>query len=92
MIKFHNSFSTTYHDSKEVLWTVYSERKLHSCLTLKFFQNPFNKDKSVGLYKIPRTKKDLKFAPAACRVRKAKLYIYHSSKIAKVGPRFDEIP
>ena len=33
----------------ELLWTVYSEEKLQSCLKLRNFQNPFNKDKSVGL-------------------------------------------
>ena len=30
-------------------WTVYSEEKLQSCVELRKFQNPFNKDKSVGL-------------------------------------------
>ena len=38
----------------ELLWTVYSERKLKSCLKLRNFQNPFNKDKSVGLQKRPK--------------------------------------
>ena len=33
----------------ELLWMVYSEGKLQSCLKLRNFQNPFNKDKSVGL-------------------------------------------
>ena len=33
----------------ELLWTVYSEGKLKSRLKLRNFQNPFNKDKSVGL-------------------------------------------
>ena len=33
----------------ELLWTVYSEGKLQSCLKLRNFQNSFNKDKSVGL-------------------------------------------
>ena len=32
----------------KLLWTVYSEGKLQSCLKLRN-QNPFNKDKSVGL-------------------------------------------
>ena len=32
----------------ELLWMVYSEGKLQSCLELRNFQNPFNKDKSVG--------------------------------------------
>jgi hypothetical protein len=31
----------------KLLYTVYSEGK--SCLRLRNFQNPFNKDKSVGL-------------------------------------------
>ena len=33
----------------KLLWTVYSEGKLQSCLKLRNFQNPFDKDKSVGL-------------------------------------------
>ena len=33
----------------ELLWTVYSEGKLQSCLKLRNFQNSFNKDESVGL-------------------------------------------
>ena len=33
----------------KLLWMVYSEGKLQSCLKLRNFQNPFNKDKSVGL-------------------------------------------
>ena len=33
----------------KLLWTVYSEGKLQSCLKSRNFQNPFNKDKSVGL-------------------------------------------
>ena len=41
----------------KLLWTVYSEEKLQSCLKLRIFQNPFNKGMSVGLQDIPRTKK-----------------------------------
>ena len=33
----------------ELLWTVYSEEELQSCLKLRNFENHFNKDKSVGL-------------------------------------------
>ena len=33
----------------KLLWTVYSEGKLQSCLKLRNFQNPFSKDRSVGL-------------------------------------------
>ena len=33
----------------KLLWTVYSEEKVQSCLELRNFQNPSNKDKSVGL-------------------------------------------
>ena len=33
----------------KLLWTVYSEGKLQSCLKFRNFHNPFNKDKSVGL-------------------------------------------
>ena len=49
----------------KLLWTVYSEETLQSCLKLGNFQNPFNKDKTVGLKAIPCTKslKGLKFAP-----------------------------
>ena len=32
----------------ELLWTVYSEGKLQSCLKLRNFQNSFNKDMSVN--------------------------------------------
>ena len=48
----------------ELLWTVYSEGKLQSCLKLWNFQNPFNKDKSVLFRSIRHTmhKKGLKFA------------------------------
>ena len=41
----------------KLLWTVYTEGKLQSCLKLRNFQNPYNKDKSVYLYDIPCTKK-----------------------------------
>ena len=34
----------------ELLWTVYSEEKLHSFLELTNFQNHFNKDKSVKYF------------------------------------------
>jgi len=34
----------------KLLWTVYSEGKLQSCLKLRNFQDPFNKDKSVKTY------------------------------------------
>ena len=33
----------------KLLWTVYSEGKLQSCLKLRNCQNPFSKNKSVGL-------------------------------------------
>ena len=48
----------------ELLWMVYSEGKLQSCLKLRNFQNPFYKDKSVGLYSVRHTvhKKSLKFS------------------------------
>ena len=32
------------------------------------------------------------FQNCTCRVSKAKFYLYHSTKIAKAGPGFDEIP
>ena len=36
--------------------------KLQSCLELRNFQTPFNKEKSVGLKDIPCSKKGLNFA------------------------------
>jgi hypothetical protein len=42
----------------KLLWTVYSEGKLQSCLKLRNFQNPFKCDKSNCLVH----KKGLKFA------------------------------
>jgi len=44
----------------KLLWMVYSEGKLQSCLKLRNFQNPFNKDKSI---RHTMHKKGLKFAP-----------------------------
>ena len=61
-----------------VIIFIYSEEKLQSWLKLRNFQNPFNKDKTVG------HKKGLKFALV--------VELYHSTKIAKAGPGFDEIP
>ena len=49
----------------KLLWRVYSEGKLKSCLKLRNFQNPFNKDNSVGLEDIPCTIKGPKFALVA---------------------------
>ena len=73
----------------KLLWTVYSEGKLQSCLKLRNFQNTFNKDKSVGLsYHAQKRPKIYN----CCRVSEAKFYLYHSTKIAKAGPWFDEIP
>ena len=47
----YNNHNLSTHDSSqgllELLRTVYS--KLQSCLKLRNFQNPFDKDKSVGL-------------------------------------------
>ena len=45
-------------------------------------------NKSVGLKDIPGTKKA--YICTCCRVREAKFYLYHSTKIAKVGPGFDD--
>ena len=39
-----------------------TQEKLWKSSKLKLFENPFNKDKSVGVKEIPCTKKDLKFA------------------------------
>ena len=41
----------------KLIWMVYSEVKSQSCLKLGNFQNPFNKEKTVGLKAIPCTKK-----------------------------------
>ena len=38
-----------YSRTTKLLWALYSEWKLQSCLKLRNFQNPFNKDKSIGL-------------------------------------------
>ena len=35
----------------KLLWTVYSKGKLQSCLKLRNFQNPFNKDKTYHAQK-----------------------------------------
>ena len=45
----------------------------------------FNKDKSV-VYTKYQTQKSHKIC-THCRVSEAKIYLYHSSKIAKVRPR-----
>ena len=47
MKAFLKSQSYLYQGLLELLWTVYSDLKLQSCLKLRNFQNPFNKDKSV---------------------------------------------
>ena len=64
----------------KLLWTVYSEGKLQSCLKLRNFQNPFNKDKSVKLlsaafHSLRHTmhKKRPKIC-TCCRVSEAKFY------------------
>ena len=50
-----------------------------------FFENSFNKDKSVGLKETPCTKKNPKIC-TGCRVRAAKIYLCHSTEIAKARP------
>ena len=70
---------------------------------LIFFENSFSKDKSVGLWEIPCTKKGPKFAPVVelamdiessrwQLISEAKIYIYHSRKIAKAKPGYDIRP
>ena len=66
----------------KLLWTVYSEEKLQSCLKLRNVQNPFNK--TYHAQKRPKI-------CTCCRVSEAKFYLYHSTKIAKAGPGYDEI-
>ena len=75
----------------KLLWTVRSEGKLQSCLELRNFQNPFTKDNSVGLPKTYHAQKRPKIC-TCCRVSKAKFYLYHSTKIAKARPGFDDQP
>ena len=45
-------------------------------------ENSFNKDKSVGLSEIPYTKKNPKIC-TGCRVSASKIWLYHSTEIAK---------
>ena len=61
----------------KLLWTVCSEEKLKSCLKLRNFQNPFNKDKTYHAQKI--------FAPV---LKLAKLN-FTCTKIAKAWPGFE---
>ena len=49
ILKNYQSNCKTMQGLLKLLWMVYSEGKLQSCLKLRNFQNPFNKDKSVGL-------------------------------------------
>ena len=56
----------------ELLWTVYSEEELQF-LKLRNFENPFNKDMSVGIRNTMH-KKGLKLAPV---VELAKLNFTH---------------
>ena len=56
-------FFVTVQGLLELLWTVESEGKLQSCLKLRNFHNPFNKDKPVGLYSLwSKRRYVLKFA------------------------------
>ena len=60
-VELHNPFANSHHvicmslwpmiiqGLLKLLWMVYLEEKLQSCLKLRNFQNPFNNDKSVGL-------------------------------------------
>ena len=72
----------------KLLWTVYSVGKLQSCLKLRNFQNPFNKNKSD----IPGTNKGLKFALVVELAKLICTYITVHTKIAKAGPGFDDRP
>ena len=70
----------------ELPWTVYLEGKLQYCLKCR----NFNKDKSVMTYHARKSPKIC----TCCRVREVEfsLYQFHSTKTAKAGPGFDEIP
>ena len=60
----------------KLLWTVYPEGKLQWGLSLRNFQNSFNKDRSI---RNTMHKKDLKFALVGGRVSEDKFYLYHST-------------
>ena len=72
----------------KLLWTVYLEGKLQTCLKLRNFQNQFDKNKSVGH---TMHKKRPKIC-TGCRDSAAKIYLYHSTKIAKAKPHRVECP
>ena len=52
-----------------------------------FFENSFNKDKLVKKYHAQKNPKIC----TGCRVSTAKIYLYHSTKIAKARPNRVEI-
>ena len=56
-----------------------------------FLENSFNEDKSVGLcIRNTRHKKIPKIC-TGCRVSAAKIYLYHSTEIAKARPHREGI-
>ena len=59
---------------------------------LRNSQNPFNKDKSVSRSIRHTMHKKRPKICTCCRVSQAKFYLYHSTKIAKAGPGFDDQP
>ena len=82
LFSFYLKFASPNQGLLELLWTVYSEGKLQSCLKLRNFQNPFNNDESVyGTYHVQKR-------PKIC----PKSYLYHNTKIVKPGPAFDDPP
>ena len=54
-------------------------------LEINKISKPLYKDKSVGLSEIPCTKKIPKIC-TGCRVSADKIYLYHSTEIAKARP------
>ena len=66
--KFRGELNLLVQGLLELLWTVYSEEKLQPCLKLRNFENPFSKNKSVGL-KNTMPQKGLKFAPVHKEMR-----------------------
>ena len=59
---------------------------------MKFFENPFNKDKSVSGYITNTMHKKRPKICTGCRVSAAKIYLYHSTKIAKAKPHRVKYP
>ena len=71
----------------ELLWMVYSEGKLQSRLKLGILIRISQK-----VYETYHAQKKRPKICTRCRVNEAKFNLYHSTKIFKAWPGFDEIP